>query len=71
MRRRTRTFRPNYLMLSPVYQCNLSYTGATDAGLKHLEKMKGLLRLNLRGNRVTADGVAALQKALPDCKIDR
>src|SRR5689334_11815255 len=24
VRRRTRTFRPNYLMLAPVYQCNLS-----------------------------------------------
>ncbi len=57
--------------LKVVQELNLSYTGATDAGVKQLAALKGLKKLNLRGAKTTGDGVSALQKALPDCKIDR
>jgi serine/threonine protein kinase/Leucine-rich repeat (LRR) protein len=49
----------------------LSLSGCTfsDAGLKPLAGMSNLTHLDLTGTQVTADGVAALQKALPKCKI--
>ena len=40
-----------------------------DAGLKHLAGMTNLEHLGLAGTQVTAEGVADLQKALPNCKI--
>ena len=43
----------------------------TDAGLKELTALKELQTLDLTGTQVTDSGVAALQKALPDCKIIR
>ena len=45
--------------------------GVTDAGLKELAGLKGLRKLYLFGTKVTDAGVADLQKALPDCKINR
>ncbi|MBI3465848.1 MAG: hypothetical protein HY000_22755 [Planctomycetes bacterium] len=42
-----------------------------DAGLEHLKGLKNLRELNLAGTQVTAAGVAALQAALPECKIVR
>ena len=50
---------------------NLSLTRTTDAGLKELAAFKALQALDLHGTQVTDEGVAALQKALPDCKISR
>ena len=49
----------------------LSLAGCTfsDGGLKHLAGLSGLKQLDLTGTQVTAEGVAALQKALPECKI--
>jgi len=49
----------------------LSLAGCTfsDAGLKHLAGLSNLAQLDLTGTQVTAEGVAALQKALPKCKI--
>jgi eukaryotic-like serine/threonine-protein kinase len=44
-------------------------TPVSDAGLKHLAGLSNLRRLDLTGTQVTADGVAALQKALPKCAI--
>jgi len=41
----------------------------SDDGLKHLAGLKNLTSLDLTGTAVTADGIAALQKALPNCKI--
>jgi Leucine Rich repeat len=49
---------------------SLSQTAVTDAGLPHLRKLVKLEVLYLRGTKVTAAGVADLQKALPECKID-
>ena len=43
----------------------------TDAGLKELKDLKQLTSLYLGGTKVTADGVADLQKALPGCQISR
>jgi hypothetical protein len=37
-------------------------------GLKHLAGLNSLKELELTGTQVSADGVAALQKALPKCK---
>jgi len=42
----------------------------TDAGLKELAGLKSLRWLRLNDTKVTAAGVAALQKELPACKIE-
>lgn len=44
-------------------------TRVTDQGLKELAGLKNLKTLALYGPKVTAAGVAALQKDLPGCKI--
>jgi formylglycine-generating enzyme required for sulfatase activity len=41
----------------------------TDAGLQHLAKLDDLFELHLEGTKVTKEGVAKLQEALPDCEI--
>ena len=43
----------------------------TDAGLEHLKGLESLQHLDLRGTKVTDGGVENLQRALPNCKIDR
>ena len=43
--------------------------GITDRGLAHFRGLTRLQELDLSGNQVTASGVAALQTALPNCKI--
>jgi hypothetical protein len=43
----------------------------TDVGLKHLRQMSRLRHLTLYTTQVTDAGVAELQKALPNCKIER
>lgn len=48
----------------------INNTDISDAGLQHLRKLSALRTLNVRGTRVTRSGVKALEKALPDCKID-
>jgi mono/diheme cytochrome c family protein len=50
---------------------NLFNTAVTDAGLKHLEGLKELRSLYLFETKTTDAGVAALQKALPNTRIDR
>jgi hypothetical protein len=45
--------------------------GLTDAGLRHLCCLNNLQLLSLIGTRGSDDGVATLQKALPNCKITR
>ena len=44
----------------------------TDAGLVHLKNLTNLKDLSLAGcENITDSGVAELQKALPNCKINR
>ena len=43
----------------------------TDAGLAHLKGLANLKKCNLLGTKITAAGVADLQKALPNCKISK
>ncbi|HVX11158.1 MAG TPA: protein kinase [Pirellulales bacterium] len=43
----------------------------TDAGLAHLESLRQLKELKLKGSKVTDAGIARLQAALPACQITR
>lgn len=47
----------------------LGYSSLTDAGLAHLHQMMSLAHLDLSGCGVSRDGVDALRKALPRCRI--
>lgn len=47
--------------LSPLYIINLSNTGITDSGMKHLTQ-NSISELDVTGTRVTADAVTALRK---------
>jgi hypothetical protein len=49
----------------------LNHTAITDAGLRHLRKLKQLKYLNLEGTEVTDAGVHELRKAQPNAKIVR
>jgi internalin A len=44
---------------------DVSGTQITNAGLKHLERLRYLVELNLKGTRVTDSGVAGLRKIFP------
>jgi hypothetical protein len=44
---------------------SLSFSGITDEGLKHLERLQKLRQLHLYGTRVTPEGRAALKAKLP------
>ncbi len=50
---------------------NLASAKVTDAGLEHLKGLTQLNWLGLHGTRVTEAGVKKLQRALPNCEIDR
>lgn len=64
-----RTVRP--LAAGEVFSLNLSGTRVTDAGLKHLARLKNLARLDLSDTLTTLFGAAEIQQALPNCKITR
>ena len=49
----------------------LSEEGITDAGLARLQGLTQLKHLYLKNTRVTDAGVKALEKALPNVKIER
>jgi internalin A len=50
---------------------DLSKTEITDAGLEYLKSIKNIQLVNLNTTKVTDAGVLELQKALPNCKIQR
>ena len=54
-----------------LQRLDLFNTQVTDAGLKELAGRKQLQSLYLGYTEVTDAGVAELQKALPQCRIDR
>lgn len=58
-------------LFSGVRQLNLRGRSVTNTGLKLLHLLKQLRELDLSRTKVTAAGVVALQKALPECKIVR
>ena len=41
----------------------------TDEGIKYLETIRGLKKLDLYHTLVTVEGKAALERALPECEI--
>jgi hypothetical protein len=50
---------------------SLGTTAVTDGGLQHLKGLTDLQVLYLDYTAVTDAGVADLQKAIPNCKIQR
>ena len=58
--------------LRELHHLDLCSTGVTDEGLRHLKLLSNLEELDLRDcPDITAEGVARLKKALPNCKIIR
>jgi hypothetical protein len=57
--------------LTRLEELSLANTRVSDAGLTHLRALTQLRTVNLRNTQVTDAGVAELQKALPNCKIER
>jgi len=55
--------------LSELRYLSLGGTKVSDAGLAHLEAMPNLKWLNLRHTGITAERVAQLKKAMPNCEI--
>jgi tRNA A-37 threonylcarbamoyl transferase component Bud32 len=55
--------------LTNLQLLELGHTQVSDDGLKHLYGLIRLEEVVLTGTKVTAEGKAALQKALPKCKI--
>jgi hypothetical protein len=49
----------------------LGHTAVSDSGLRHLRALTQLQELDLICTSTTADGIADLQQALPDCAIKR
>ena len=57
--------------LTNLEELDLEGTKVTDAGMKDLEGLAKLRSLVLFRTRVTPEGENSLQKALPDCSVDR
>jgi uncharacterized protein (TIGR03067 family) len=57
--------------LKSLYRLVLSHTNVSDVGLKHLHGLKNLAHVELVKTKVTDEGVKKLQRALPDCEIER
>jgi hypothetical protein len=60
-----------FMGLTNLKELVLGDTKITDAGLVHLKGLTKLRYLNLEKLRITDAGIAELQKALPNCKIQK
>ena len=65
----TDLFAKDLAELKRLKRLSLVGTSVTDAAITHLESMTNLEQLDLRQTKVTKEGVARLEKALPKCKI--
>ncbi len=63
-------FMSDFTLLKDMPLTELRCSAFPVADLTPLHTRKDLRLVTLEGTKVTADGVAALQKALPDCKIE-
>jgi hypothetical protein len=61
----------NLAALQKLKELHLYDTAVSDAGLKDLSALKNLERLHLKGTKVSDAGVKELQKALPQCQVER
>jgi hypothetical protein len=52
-----------------MQRLDLSNTQVTDVGLQSLHGNTGLQAIDVRGTKVTSEGVAALRKALPKVRV--
>jgi internalin A len=57
--------------LSTLEDINLDGTNITSAGLKKLKNLSKLKTISAAGVKITKSDRLELQKALPDCLIDR
>ena len=57
--------------LPDIRALDLSQVPVNDSDLEHVTPLKELRQLDLTSTKVTDEGVAKLQKALPNCKITR
>ncbi len=60
----------NIARLRRLSELNLSDANLSDAGIEQLTGSAALARIVLNRTSITSAGVAALQKALPSCKIE-
>lgn len=56
---------------STIRMLNLGSTAVTDAGMQNLYSLEGLKFLGLSSTAVSPKAIAALQKALPKCKVNK
>ncbi len=43
----------------------------TDAAVEHISQLKDLKRLKLTATQISDQGLARLEKSLPECRIER
>lgn len=55
--------------LPSLTKLELSYTRVTDGAIESLTELKGLKTIHLTGTRISADGLARLKAALPNCQV--
>jgi len=55
--------------LGNVVTLDLTENNITDAAVKHLQKLRDVSELWLTSTKITAKGVSALERGLPDTKI--
>jgi Leucine-rich repeat (LRR) protein len=56
--------------LPKLFYLDLNSTAITDRSIAHLTKLTALKELYLRGTKISPAGLAQLQEALPNCKIE-